>query len=152
MDQLKIYIDRLNNGQTLKIEEKLSPNFLEIDEDDLSFEDPVHLNGEAYLSNEHLVIHLNLSTAAYLPCSICNVPVQIPIALKNIYLTQPLDEIKGAIYDMTNEIRESILLQAPPFTECNNGKCPERENVKKFLKSQQGNNTTAHFPFSDLDK
>ena len=154
MDSLKVYIDRLKHGQTLKIEETFPPDFLEIDDDDLVFKDPVHLHGEAYLSNDHLIIHLNIATTAFFPCSICNAPVQIPISLKNVYLTQPLAEIKGAIYDITNEVRESILLQAPLFAECNQGSCPERDNLKKFLKSDPNTSShpQVHFPFTDLDK
>lgn len=154
MDKLKIYIDRLKNGQTLKIEEVISPDFLDIDEDDLVFKDPVHLKGEAYLSNEHLIIHLNIATAAILPCNICNAPVQIPISIKNIYLTKLLAEIKGAIYDVADEVRESILLQTPLFAECNNGNCSERKNLKNFLKrdSRASGNPNLHFPFTDLDK
>lgn len=154
MESLKIYIDRLKGGQTLKIDETLPPGFLDVDEEDLLFEDPVFLNGEAYLANEHLIIHLNIETQASLPCSICNDPVHISIVIKNIYLSNPLAEIKGAVFDITNEVRESILLQTPLFTECHNGKCPERESLKQFLKPPQkeAKNDIVHFPFADLDK
>jgi uncharacterized metal-binding protein YceD (DUF177 family) len=150
MENLKIYIDRLKGGQTFKIDETLSPEFLDINEEDLLFERPVRLKGEAYLANEHLIIHLHVETQASLPCSICNDPVHIPVVIKNIYLSEPLVEIKGAIFDMTNEIRESILLQVPLFTECHNGKCPERENLKQFLKHTQkeSKNDIVHFPFA----
>jgi uncharacterized metal-binding protein YceD (DUF177 family) len=154
MENLKIYIDRLKGGQTLKIDETFSPDFLDVDDEDLLFEVPVQLKGEAYLANEHLIIHLNIETAACLPCSICNDLVRIPIVIKNIYLTEPLAEIKGAIFDLTCEIRESILLQTPLFTECHNGECPERENLKQFLKSphKESKNDIVHFPFANLDK
>jgi hypothetical protein len=152
MDSLKIYIDRLKGGQILKIDEALSPDFLEIDEKDLLFEAPVQLKGKAYLANnEHLIIHLHIETTACIPCSICNDLIQIPIIIKNIYLTKPIVEIKGALFDIIDEVRESILLQTPPFTECNHGKCPERENLKQFLKPSQKKDTTdiLHFPFAD---
>jgi uncharacterized metal-binding protein YceD (DUF177 family) len=154
MESLKIYIDRLKSGHALKIDEMLSPDFLEVDEEDLLFENLVRIKGEAYLANEHLIVHFNVETQACLPCSICNDPIHIPIIIQNVYLSQPLVEIKGAIFDMTNEIRESILLQTPLFTECHNGKCPERENLKQFLKSAQkeSKNDIVHFPFADLDK
>ena len=153
MENLKIYIDRLKGGQTQKLDESLPPDFLEIDEEDLLFEDPVSLQGETYLADEHLIIHLNIETTAYLPCSICNDAVQTPIAVKNIYLTVPLSDIKGAIFDISEEVRESILLQTPLFTECNQGKCPERENIKKFLKpGEESSHNIIHFPFLDLDK
>src|SRR5579871_861362 len=128
MENLKIYIDRLKGGQTQKIDETLSPEFLDIGEEELFFDKPVQLKGETYLANEHLIIHLNIETTACLPCSVCNDPVHVPIVIKNIYLTEPISEIKGAMFDLANEVRESILLQTPLFSECHNGKCPEREN------------------------
>jgi len=154
MESLKIYIDRLKGGQSLTIDETLTSDFLDIDEEDLLFENPVRLKGEAYLANEHLIIHLDIETIASLPCSICNHPVRLPIVMKNIYLTEPLAEIKRAIFDITSEVRESILLQTPLFTECHNGKCPERESLKKFLNPLQkkSNDDIIHFPFADLDK
>ncbi|MGC1878166.1 MAG: hypothetical protein WA347_02500 [Rhabdochlamydiaceae bacterium] len=153
MENLKIYIDRLKGTQTLKIEETLSPDFLEVDEEDLLFDEAILIKGEAYVADEHLVIHLNIETTACLPCSICNHPIQVPVALKNIYLTKTLTEIAGAIYDITDEVRESILIQTPLFAECNGGKCPEREHLKQFLKPEQTTgDDIVHFPFADLDK
>jgi uncharacterized metal-binding protein YceD (DUF177 family) len=153
MEKLKIYIDRLKDGQTLKIEETLPPDFLEIQEEELAFEDPIHIRGEAYLADEHLIIHLDIETSAHLPCSICNDAVSIPIAIKNIYLTEPLSEIKNSIFDLAEQVRETILLHTPLFAECNEGKCPERENIKKFLKTNSTSSSPTeitHFPFADL--
>ncbi len=155
MESLKIYIDRLKDNQTQKIHDTFSPEFLEIEEEDLVFDDPVQLNGEVYIANEHLILHLNIETYAYLPCSICNEAVHTPVVIKNLYLTRPLSEINGAIFDLGDEIRESILLQTPLFIECNQGHCPERENIKKFLSPGQNisqKKDNVHFPFADLDK
>lgn len=153
MENLKIYIDRLRGGQILKIDATLSPDFLDIDEEDLSFENPIHIKGDTYLANEHLIIHLNIETSAYLPCNICNEAVHMPIVVKNMTLTKVLSEIKGAIYDISGEVRESILLQTPLFAECSEGNCPERENLKRFLNHSQKNkqDDIIHFPFAGLD-
>lgn len=153
MENLKIYIDRLKSGDTVKIEETLQPDFLAIEDEELLFEDPIELKAEAYLADEHLVIQLNIATTAYLPCSICNDPVPTPISAKNIYITYPLSEIKGAIFDLTEQVRETTLLQTPLFAECNEGKCPEREMIKKFLKADENPAApceTINFPFADL--
>ena len=155
MEKMKIYIDRLRGSQTLEIDETLSPDFLDIHETELSFKDPVHLHIEAYLANDHLILHVNVDTSAYLPCSICNTSVHTPIIIKNICLTKPLAEIEGAIFDMTEEVRETILLQTPLFTECHNGKCPDREVINKFIRPHENKQSSAdvvHFPFADLDK
>ncbi len=155
MENLKIYIDQLKGGDAHRFNETLSPDFLDIHDEELLFKEPVAIEGEAYLADEHLIIHLTIHTSACLPCSICNDSVHTPLNIKNIYLTEPLSEIKGAIYDLSDQIRETVLLQTPLFTECSNGKCPERANLKKFLKPEEKPSAVSdivHFPFADMDK
>jgi len=153
MKSLKIYIDRLKEGQTHSIQESLAPESMDLSDDELQFHEPIEISGEAYLADTHLVIQLHIKTTALLPCSICNDAVPVPIVMKNVYLTESLSDIKGAIYDCKEQVRETILLQAPQFAECNNGKCPERDDIKKFLKSEpkpRAPGETTHFPFADL--
>jgi uncharacterized metal-binding protein YceD (DUF177 family) len=153
MENLKIYIDRLQNGNCVEVKETLPPAFLDVNDDELLFEDPIQVKAEAYLADDHLVVQLNINTSAFLPCSICNDSVATPICAKNIFITEPLEEIKGAVFDLTEHVRETILLQTPLFTECNEGKCPERELIKKFLKSDTkaaNPGEDVNFPFADL--
>jgi uncharacterized metal-binding protein YceD (DUF177 family) len=157
MEALKVYVDRLKDGHHLKIKEILPPNFLDVQDEELLFQEPVHISGEIYLAEDHLVMHLTIGTSALLPCSICNGAVCSPIAIKDVYLTEPLEEIKNALFDVTERIRETILLQIPLFTECNQGKCPEREKIKPFLKSEETSlasksipKEVTYFPFADL--
>ncbi len=157
MEKLKIYIDRLKNGHVEKFKETVEPGFLGIIEEELNFPENVEVSGEVYLADDHLVAHLSICTSAKLPCSICNTPVCIPITIQNAYSTVLLEEVRSATYDLTNEIRETTLLQAPLFAECNNGKCPERDQIKKFLHSESDaqqsleQSPVVHFPFADLD-
>jgi uncharacterized metal-binding protein YceD (DUF177 family) len=153
MENLKIYIDRLRGGQTQKIDEVLSPDFLDIHEEELLFKDPIKIHAESYIADSYLVIHLNAETLAYLPCSICNESVQIQVAIKQFPITEELSEIKGAVFDLEEKIREIILLQVPLFTECVPGQCPEREHIKKFLKPEPSSPISGehqYLPFSDL--
>lgn len=155
MDNLNVYVDRLKNGERHCFNEALDPAFLDLPGDELSFVEKVLLKGEAYFVDNHLVIHLNISAPATLPCSICNDPARIEIAMKNLCLTIPSEEIKGAVYNIASTIRESILLQAPLYAECNGGTCPERTAIKSFLTTEARKAPTAdkdvvHFPFADL--
>ena len=157
MEKFKIYIDRLKNGHVEKFNETAPPTLLNIEEDELAFHEDIQVNGEAYLADDHLVAHFSIETSAFLPCSICNEPVRLPIVIKDAYSTLPLTEVHSAICDLTDEIRETILLQVPLFAECNEGKCPEREEIKKFFnpnsqsKEEEGNPPhQVHFPFADL--
>ncbi len=145
-----IWIDRLKNGQTQKIAESLNPSFLDTNEADLKFLAPVQIQGEAYLTNEELILHLKASTKANLPCVICNELITIDLALDSFYHTQPIHEIPSAIFDYQELLREALLLEIPHYVECNQGKCPDRPAITPYLCSNKQQKQEVHFPFSDL--
>jgi uncharacterized metal-binding protein YceD (DUF177 family) len=148
-----IFADRLKDGHKEKIQESTAPDFLDIHEKELSFPHPVAISGEAYVSDDHLILHLKIKTEAIIPCLVCNEPIEISIVIENFYHAQDLHEIKSGIFDYTEELREAILLQVPAFIECNSGKCPERETMKKYLKSKpkESSKCETYYPFADLD-
>src|SRR5436190_1072616 len=120
-DGFKIRVESLKHGLVEKIQEKFNPDFIDVSEDRLKFNDPVLVDGEAYLADSELVLHLNISTVATLLCSICNEPVKVPIDLKKIYIAEPLDQIKTGVFSLIDPLREAILIETPSFAECNEG-------------------------------
>ncbi|MBM3207620.1 MAG: DUF177 domain-containing protein [Chlamydiae bacterium] len=152
--ELKIFIDRLKEGSIEKFSHEISPAVLSIEEENLSFPTPIKLQGEAYLAADHLIIKIQIHAKAKIPCSICNEPTEVDINIPNFYHTEPVEDISGSIFDYTEIVREDILLEIPQFCECN-GKCPERETVKKYLKNSEKKekasvSTPMHFPFAEL--
>ena len=146
----QIYTDRLKSGQVEHIDESVPSDFLDVKEEALSFPDPIHIQGEAYLTDDHLVLHLTIKVTAQIPCSICNEPVKLNFNIKDFYHAEPLSEIVGHIFDYSAQLRESISLQVPAFAECHQGTCPERKEVNKYLK-QTSSSEPSHFPFADLN-
>lgn len=154
-EAFKIYVDQLRGGQVEQIAETVNPKFLDIKEEDIRFDD-ISLQGEAYLAENDLIIRLNILTKVYIPCAICNAPVQVPMDLKNLYLTVEPDEFKSGVFYFAELLRESILLEMPHFAECNQGKCPQRKEIKKYLSkpedAREPNGTDhGYHPFADLD-
>jgi uncharacterized metal-binding protein YceD (DUF177 family) len=155
-EALKIYVHRLKEGHKEKIQATLLASDLSIqDEQDLSFLSPITVSMEAYLAEEHLILHLDIDTQITLPCAICNEKFTIPLTIKNLYLSPSLAEMSGAIFDTAAEIREALLLQIPHFFECNKGKCPERQFVSPYLKkasptASPHSDEGINFPFSEL--
>ena len=133
-EELKVYIDRLRDGKVEKIDVSLSPEEIDLVDRDITFSEPVHLKGEAYTAEETLVLHLNIALVCNINCSICNQPTKHEIKLKGIYHTIPTAQIKSGVFHIGELIREDILLEAPHFIECNQGNCPERNSIDKYLK------------------
>ena len=144
--ELIIYIDRLKEGQEDIFEGTTSTSFLGTDP---VFQETLSLSGKAYVTGDHLILKLQASTAAWIPCSICNELTLVPITLTNFYHAESTKDIPST-FDFTELLREDILLQLPLFTECN-GNCPERTTVEKFLKKPTSESAkNAQFPFSNL--
>ena len=153
-EDFNIYVDQLRDGEVKAIEEHFSPSFLDIHEDDLAFEKEVIVNGEAYLADQELVLHWSVETEARVACSICNDKVSVPLVIEGAYQSISLAEIKGAVYDFKELLREAILLEVPSFVECHGGSCPKRQDFRKYLKQESPETASGedgYRPFADLD-
>ena len=144
----KIYLDRLQNDSVQKIELTADPAFLEIAEEELRFEEPISISGEANLASDYLIIRLNIKTSCREICRICNTLAKREILLKNVCFSIDCAEIKGAVFDFSPLVKEAILLDVPAYYECNFGNCKERRNIEQFIKKPAKENT--YFPFSNL--
>lgn len=151
-DRLTIYVDRLRSGATEAVKLSTSPSFLEVSEDNLKFEFPVQIEGKAYLTEDHLILHFDMETKASIPCKRCNKVGLVPIKIKGFYHTVPLVEIRDHAFDMTTILRDEILLEVPPFYSCEEGECEDIETIKKYFKSENQKDKDDHtyHPFADL--
>lgn len=153
-ESFRIYVEQLRDGHSESLTESFSPEFVNVKEKELSFVDPVNIQGEAYLADDELVLHLNIDTLATMPCRICNETFKHEVKIKDFYHAQPVQEIKGRVFDFREVLREVILLETPPLMECHQGKCPKRKAMQKFLKSEgisKKDEEEGYRPFADLD-
>jgi hypothetical protein len=150
MSSLKISVDSLQIQEKIFIKEDLSPEFLGVSEKDLQMDQPIHVEGQAYLSSDYLVINFSAKTYFQIPCKICNETVSLPLVEENYYDTVSLDDIKNGIYDFSEDLRQALLLKLPHFIECNNGSCPERNNIEKHLKKTSKIKDDSYLPFENI--
>ena len=136
-ETFKIYVHRLKEGHTETLVETLSPEFMGVSEAELAFKVPVIVEGEASASDGALVLRLHLETEATMPCSICNNDVQVKISILNLCHTEEIAQIKGGVFDYQDVVREAILLELPFIAECNQGDCPERATMAKYISKNQ---------------
>lgn len=148
-EALKIFVDQLRDGHTEKIHETVSSSFLDLDEKDARFDEKVSIDGDAYLADQELILHLDIQAKVFIPCSICNTSVALPVDLSNVYYSIPPEDFKSGVFYMGDLLREAILLETPRFAECNQGKCPQRKELSKYIREEDQNNT--YHPFADLD-
>jgi uncharacterized metal-binding protein YceD (DUF177 family) len=150
--QFEINLDRLKNEEVFTFDEESPPAFLDIEEEALKFTAPIVIKGKAYLTSDHLILNLSVSTKATLPCLICNEFFSMPIAIADFTHAEALAEIGNHIFNFTELLREAILLEVPSFMECNNGACPQRAVVAKYLKTAEPakDKTQVYYPFDNF--
>ncbi|MDF2550656.1 MAG: hypothetical protein K0S07_1723 [Chlamydiales bacterium] len=149
-DFFKIYVEQLRHGKDSLVEAEVSPEFLEVNEPELSFNQPLKLRLKALVADQHLVLNVSAKASCQIPCSICNEPADVELKVSNDYHEKPLSEIKTGVFDCTSLVREAILLEVPPYVECHQGRCPKRSELTPFLKKGDEPEDKEHRPFADL--
>lgn len=130
---LKIYVEQLRGGKNWPLHADLAPDFLQIEEEELAFKDPVRIDGEAYLAQDELVVQVSIKTKAEVPCCICNDVFKLEISVPKLIQVEPLEGIKRGYFDISELLREAILLEVPLIAECHEGKCPKRKEIERLL-------------------
>ncbi len=148
-EQLKIFTEQLRNDHREEINATLSPEFLDLREKDITARSPIEIKGEAYVLDDLLMLSFNIKTNVEMPCSICNKPTSVPLQNKDIFISLPLSELPSSVFDCSSLVREEILMLIPQFIECKKGACPERQELKPYLKSEK-KEEAQNFPFADL--
>src|SRR5579862_8775034 len=115
---LKIFTEQLRAGKREEIEHVLPSDLLGIQESDLVFHSPIYLKGEAYATDEHLILQLSAHTEVKMPCSICNEMTFVTLKTEELYHTILLDELKSTTFDFTDLLREEIVILIPQYVEC----------------------------------
>ena len=151
-EHLNIYVERLRDGDTEEISETIAPGFMECQEKDMAFDKPVTLSGEAYVTDDWLIVSLNIQTEAKLTCALCNQPFTFAVDIKRMMHEEPFENIKGKTYDLLPLIRESILLEIPFYPQCGITKCLHRDEVEPYLKNEElaEQEPQGNTPFKDL--
>lgn len=144
---IKIFIDRLVNEGEFSQKGQFDSSFIELKGPE-KIDGDISYDLKAYITDDHLVINFDTSCNILMPCKICN--ELTPVAIKCIKQShlEPLENVKKGVFDASSCIRDAILLAMPDFTECQ-GNCPEREFIKKFLKTENQQAET-YQPFKGL--
>lgn len=146
-DEFKIFVDRLQDGDEEAIQETFPPSFLGVHEAELSFTLPVVVTGTALRSKGTLTLHFTISTEATLPCAVCNRNMQLKICVHDFYHCEDLHNIRSGVFNFKELLREAILIEIPYTAECNEGSCPERETMAKYLRKEKAVET---HPFKNI--
>jgi hypothetical protein len=141
---MRIYIDRLKEGQEEIFDEKVAvAEIFDTEEVGTLVEQPIDLEYKAYLAGHELVIEWRAIKAdCFVTCTICNERFAFPVVIEGGRHIEPLDAIRGAVFNPSSLVREQILLEVPAYAECTEGACPQRETLKRYIEKDSYGSTT----------
>lgn len=144
---LDIFLNQIPKDKPLIIQEELSKGFLGLKEDYLSSESEIRVELKASLLDNDLIFSYRIEGTLSLPCTVCNAPVSFTIRAQENNVVENVE--KEHAFDFGPYVRDSFLLEVPPFAECQQGDggCAHRKEIKNFLKKEKGD---VQFPFKEL--
>jgi len=143
-----IQVDQLKNGEQKKISERLSPSFLELSpEDEIRNSEPVLVDGLVYLTDEYLILDLNIQANLILVCGYCNESFNFPVKRTHFMHEEAIENIPKGIFDIGDFVRQTILLEVPFYQLCGGKECHNRKRMEKFLSQKK---EEQFHPFKDL--
>lgn len=117
------------------VDEQLDPCFFDLSKDDeLQAKHPVILEGKIYRASEWLIIEASARTRFTTSCPMCNEPFDIPIELPEWRHQQLLSEISGQTWDVTEALREALLIEVPFFVQCGGSTCRNIQEIEPFIR------------------
>lgn len=144
VNKFQIPLDSLKNNNIYKFENVVYAKELDIpEENELKFTKPIKIDGKAYITDDTLILTLNISFFIEIPCSSCNKFFEKSFIIKNLHITEKVLKINST-YDYKDEIRNACFLEIPSYIQCNEN-CSEINDLKKYLNVKKEN-----FPFSNL--
>lgn len=130
---LQIPIDCLRGEEPYTLTESLPSTFIEQEEDEIRFQKPIEVEISAYISGEFLILDCSISTEILIPCSFCNEYYPLQLSLTHYQEEEPLENIKGHLFDASEVIREAILLEIPLYPLCGGVVCNNRATIEPYL-------------------
>ena len=145
---LYIRIDGSQEGETL-FEEQLDPDFLDLPEgDELVPSSKVTVRGTACRAGEWVVVKGEVETAMELPCAMCNERTVFAVGPFVWKADVPVADVKEGRLDLTEALREAVLLEVPYFVKCGGKVCRNEQTIRQYLAPNETDER--HQPFQSL--
>jgi uncharacterized metal-binding protein YceD (DUF177 family) len=135
--ELRIRIDTSSDDGETVFEEQLSSDFLDLKEnDELVAESDIKVLGKVYRASEWVMVEAYVSTTIGMPCAMCNERCSFGIDQMFWEQSVPLSSVRDGVVDLSESLREAILLEIPLFTKCGGDVCRNIDEVRTFLRSE----------------
>ena len=135
---LCIRIDGSADGEPTLFEEQLDPAFLDLLKgDELVPSSEVQVRGTAYRTGEWVVVEGEVETTMSMPCAMCNEQTVFSVGPLSWKADSPVTDVKNGMLDLTETLREAVLLEVPYVVKCGGKVCRNEQTVRQYLVSDE---------------
>lgn len=133
---MKPYICVHSSFINLGVDEQYSPDFLDLKEDDaLLATSDVTLVGNVLCADGHMVFQGDIGVTFSLVCALCNERFCYTISCPDWMHTDPISVVREGKWDLSEPIREELLLQVPFYPRCGGDECLRRKEIDVYMHS-----------------
>lgn len=134
---LRVRIDSSRSDSEVVFTERLSRDFFDLASDDeLSPQSDILVFGKAYCASEWIMVQALVTTLVCLPCSICDERCLLPIQLKQWEQSIPISSVKNGVIDLSESLREDLLLEVPNFIQCGGDTCKHADELRSYFRAE----------------
>jgi uncharacterized metal-binding protein YceD (DUF177 family) len=153
LNRFRIRIDGCVGEEPVFLEEILAPSLVDLPEgDECSVLSPIQVRGNIYKTDDWVILEAEVDTSIQMPCSTCNEPFEYSIHIDSWKVQENISSIKEGFWDLTEQLREAIVLEFPFLAVCGNGSCTNVDRIRPYLKSdvKKDSAIVTHRPFEKL--
>jgi uncharacterized metal-binding protein YceD (DUF177 family) len=146
-------IDGCVGEERTHFEEILPPSFVDLPEgDECVVCSPITVCGSVYRTEDFLFFEAKVDTAIQMPCSTCTELFTYPIHIDSWKIQEQASLIKEGFWDLTEQLREAIVVEFPFIAKCGNEVCKNFDTIKPYLKTAEMEDDAlrTHRPFQSL--
>jgi hypothetical protein len=156
---VKFSLASLKEKETESFDFEIPPQFLDIIEEELKFEDPVFVRGIIQVTASDLNLVITAQTKGYMPCLICNEMSCFILKIENFTFSEKLSNLGSNLskgyFDLLPVLREALLVHLPTVLECSNFDCPKRKELANYLPKKRNlshlsEERKVYYPFQEL--
>lgn len=131
---LVLFLDQLLPDEEMSVSWTLDPSFLDFSpNDEVQPSRSVLVQGVCSLVDGVALLNLRMRAFFSVRCALCNEPFEYEVCLDRWTHQELVENIKKKRWDVSEKVREAIVVEIPFFPQCGGNKCLHREEIQKYL-------------------
>jgi len=134
---LILYLDHLQPDEEMAVSYTIDPAFLDFNpKDEVQPSRPVVVEGTCSLVDDFVILNLLVKAFFSVHCAHCNEQFEYEVCIDHFAHQELLENIEQKKWNLSEIVREAIVLELPFFPQCGGKKCLHIDELRKYFHVQ----------------